>query len=569
MILDRRNFLRMSATSGALLISGAASSAWSPVVAADPTDPFQHGVASGDPLPDGAIIWTRVTPTADSAPGSGTGPTVAVRWEVAEDADFRRIVQRGAVPTGPDRDHTIKVEVRGLKPATTYSYRFWLDDRSSSVGRTRTAPHRLDPVLGGLRFGVVSCANWEAGYFSAYRHLARLADHGHVGGQDLDAILHLGDYLYEYGQGYYNAGGAPVAGRLHDPEHEMVLLADYRRRHAQYKTDPDLQELHRKYPWIVTWDDHESANDSWRDGAENHDPHTEGAWAARKAAARQAYDEWMPVRFGPDGELYRSLRFGLLAEVAMLDLRSYRDEQTGSVDGPVPAPDPTDAGGVGDESRTITGPAQGEWLRQALVATGAQWKLIGNPVMVTPVVFPPLPADISRPLADLTGLVPPDGVPYNVDQWDGYQHDRQRLLHHLADHGVQDTVFLTGDIHSSWACDVPLDAGTYPLQRGRSVATELVGTSVTSDNLDDITGSPPRTASITVEQGIMTNNRHIKYLEFDSHGFSVLDVTPARVQMDWFFLADRTRPDSGAAYATSFVVPAGQQRVVAGEERIR
>ena len=277
---------------------------------------FLHGVASGDPLPAGVILWTRVTPTPQSLPGSGTGPTVAVGWQVAKDQAFAQIVRSGSTTTGPSADHTLKVDVTGLAPATTYYYRFILDGVRSPVGRTRTAP-ALNATVAGLRFGVVSCANYEGGFFSAYRHLAAR--------NDLDAVLHLGDYLYEYEPGAYGPG--PAIGRVHQPAREMVSLADYRQRHALYKTDADLRALHAKVPFIITLDDHETANDAWRDGAENHQPATEGPYAARKAAARRAYFEWMPIRKPSRGTIYRRLRFGRLAELSLLDLRTYRSQQ--------------------------------------------------------------------------------------------------------------------------------------------------------------------------------------------------------------------------------------------------
>jgi alkaline phosphatase D len=228
-----------------------------------------------------------------------------------------------------------------------------------------------------------------------------------------------------------------------------------------------------------------------------------------------------------------------------LDLRSYRSQQ--------------DQRAVGDPARTITGDRQMAWLKDGLATSRAQWKLVGNPVMIAPVVFPPLPTTITRRITDTTGLLPPDGVPYNVDQWDGYTDDRRELLTHLADHGVRDTVFLTGDIHSSWACDLPLDPGLYPASR--SVATELVCTSVSSDNLDDLLGAPPRTASVAVEEAIQGANRHVRHLEFDSHGYSVLDITPERARMDWWYVSDRTVRTTGVRRGASFAVAAGTQRV--------
>lgn len=497
------------------------------------TDVFRHGVASGDPLPDRVILWTRVTPAADAVPGSGRGPQVAVTWQVATDADFTSVVAGGEVTTGPDRDHTVKVDAGGLRPGTEYYYRFSCLGSSSPVGRTRTAP--ADGVVPArLRFGVVSCANWQAGHFAAYR---RMAERG-----DLDAVLHLGDYLYEYGPNEYGTF------RPHDPPHEMTTLSDYRRRHAQYKTDPSLQALHAACPWIVTWDDHEFANDAWSGGAENHTEGSEGTWAERRAAAKQAYREWMPVRLGPGGVIYRRLRFGALAELTMLDLRSYRSRQL----------DVGQAGRADDPDQVMAGDAQLAFLQESLRAD-VQWKLIGTSVMFAPLLLPPVPRIIGKPLADLLGLLPEDGGPINYDQWDGYQYERRQLVRQLRRERVRDTVFLTGDIHMSFAAEIPVDAGAYPLSP--TVATEFVVPSVTSDNLDDIAGVPPRTASIAVETAARTLNRHLKYAEMDSHGFVVLDVTPERTQCDWYYLADREAPDSPAKHARSMITPAGAQRL--------
>ncbi|WP_370248032.1 alkaline phosphatase [Nocardioides sp.] len=510
---------------------------------------FQHGVASGDPRPRAVVLWTRVTPTRASRPGSGRGPRVEVAWEVARDRDFRRVVKRGTVMTGADRDHTVKFDVTGLRPATWYYYRFTCRGERSRVGRTRTAPARRSSPR-NLRFGVVSCANLQAGWFSAYRGLAAR--------DDLHAVLHLGDYLYEYGPGQYGLGRDNVDVRPHDPPHEMVSLSDYRRRHAQYKTDPDLQDAHAKFPWIITWDDHEVTNDQWRGGAENHQA-GEGDYRRRRAKAHRAYDEWMPVRMdstarlGDGDRLYRRLRFGTLAEISMLDLRTYRTEQPASPVSP-------GGGGADDPDATITGARQLRWLKQSLRRERALWKVIGNPVMITPVTFAQLPADLVDPVNDVTGLLPSDGVPYNVDQWDGYTADRAEVARHLRDQGVENALFVTGDIHSGWAAEVPFDVGTYPLSD--PVAVEFVCTSVTSNNLKDILGTPPRTASRVVETAILAANRHIKYLNFDDHGFSVLDLTAERAQMDWFVIGDRARRDTPITWTTSYATRTGTQRLV-------
>ncbi len=533
----------IAAGAAAAATSSAASASMETAAIDDPTATgFVHGVASGDPLADSILLWSRVTPSPAATPGSGLGEEVTVAWQVAEDSGFQRIAASGTMRTSAVRDHTIKVIAEGLEPATRYWYRFTCRGSVSPVGRTNTAP-APGTAIQKLRLGVVSCANLQAGYFAAYRHLA---DRG-----DLDVVLHLGDYLYEYAPGEYQARDVVV--RPHDPPVEMTTLEHYRRRHAQYKTDADLQALHATVPFIVTWDDHESANDSWSDGAENHTEGLEGNWAERRIFSQQAYAEWMPVRYEVGGHLYRDFQFGTLASVSMLDLRSYRSEQASSpVDPEINSPD-----------RTITGQAQMDWLLTALSSTATQWKLIGNPVMITPIRFPStLNTGQIDALGTLLGSTTIDGVPYNIDQWDGYTADRSRVIRHLRDNDIADTVFLTGDIHSGWACDLPADPLTYPVT-GASVATELVCTSISSDNLDDILKVPARTGSLAVESAMRTANPHVKYLDFDSHGYSVLEVTPAGVRMDWYVLTERTDPASRSAVSTSWTVAAGSQRVVA------
>ncbi|MCS0636419.1 alkaline phosphatase D family protein [Streptomyces sp. LP05-1] len=504
------------------------------------TPVFLHGIASGDPLPDGVLLWTRVTPAPDALPGSGRGADTEVRWEVAEDRAFTRTVARGAVLATATTDHTVKADVRGLRPETSYWFRFTAGTGPvpavSATGRTRTAP-AADTATPGVRFGVVSCANWESGHFSAYRHLAARTD--------LDAVLHLGDYIYEYGSGQYPA--AKYVVRPHEPRHEIVSLADYRLRHGTYKTDPALQALHAAHPVVAIWDDHEFANDSWSGGAENHTPGAEGDWAARQAAARQAYFEWMPVRASTAGTVYRRLRFGRLADLHLLDLRSFRDQQAR-----------IGSGTVDDPARSITGRAQLDWLKAGLLASDATWKLVGTSVMISPVAFGALPAHLLAPLAELLGL-PQGGLAINVDQWDGYTDDRRELLAHLTGHSIANTVFLTGDIHMAWANDVPVTAATYPLSR--SAATEFVVTSVTSDNLDDLLHVAPGTVSVAATAALRGANRHVKWLDMDHHGYGVLDVTAERSQMDYYTVSDKRRPDATTAWARSYRTLSGTQRV--------
>ncbi|MGW6772825.1 alkaline phosphatase D family protein [Streptomyces sp. NPDC055037] len=516
--------------------SAAASAAEAPA--------FLHGVASGDPLPDGVLLWTRVTPSPDAVPGSGRGADTEIFWEVAEDQRFASVVARGTTTARAASDHTVKVDVRGLRQAAVHYFRFTAGGTVSPVGRTRTAP-APGAATPGVRFGVVSCANWEAGYFSAYRHLAARAD--------LDAVLHLGDYLYEYATGGFPGTDGVV--RQHEPTHEIISLADYRARHGRYKTDDDLRALHAAHAVIAIWDDHEFANDAWSGGAENHTPGTEGTWADRAAAARQAYFEWMPVRASTEGTVYRRLRFGTLADLHLLDLRSFRSRQTTIGDGAVDDPD-----------RTITGRAQLDWLKAGLAGSDAAWKLVGTSVMISPVAFGSLPAHLLGPIAELLGL-PKEGLAVNVDQWDGYTDDRKELLAHLTGRGIRNTVFLTGDIHMAWANEVPVTAATYPLSR--SAATEFVVTSVTSDNLDDLLHVPAGTLSVVASAAVRAANRHVKWVDMDQHGYGVLDVTAERTQMDYYTVSDRTDPAATSSWARSYRTASGSQRVERAEQPVR
>jgi alkaline phosphatase D len=529
----RRTVVKAAAVTAAL--AGPLTAAL-PARAAAGAPAFLHGVASGDPLPDGVLLWTRVTPTPEAIPGSGAGPDTEVDWTVARDKAFTSIVAKGSVTATAAFDHTVKADIRGLEPATDYWFRFSAGGTDSPVARTRTAP-ATDAAVAGLRFGVVSCANWEAGHFAAYRHLAARAD--------LDAWLHLGDYIYEYGTGEYGTRGTVV--RPHAPTHEILTLADYRTRHARYKTDPDLQALHAAAPVIAIWDDHEIANDAWSGGAENHTEGAEGTWSARQAAAKQAYFEWMPVRPAVAGTTYRRLRFGKLADLSLLDLRSFRSQQVTVGNGEVDDPD-----------RTITGRAQLDWLKAGLKASDTTWRLVGNSVMISPFAIGSLSADLLKPLAKLLGL-PQEGLALNTDQWDGYTDDRRELLAHLRANAIRNTVFLTGDIHMAWANDVPYDAGTYPLSA--SAATEFVVTSVTSDNLDDIVKVPEGTISAVAAPVIRAANRHVHWVDTDRHGYGVLDLTADRAQMDYYVLSDRTNRDAASSWARSYRTRSGTQKV--------
>lgn len=528
--MDRRSVLRLAGASAATTaLAGSTLATAGPAGAASPA--FLHGVASGEPLPTSVLLWTRVTPVPEARPGSGLGPDVSVGWQVARDSSFATIVASGITVTGAARDHTVKVDVTGLTPSTTYWYRFEYGGGWSTTGRTKTAP-ATTAALSRLRMGVVSCASWEAGYFAAYRHLAARTD--------LDLIMHLGDYIYEYGTGQFGSGGTVI--RPVQPVNETLTLADYRIRHGHYKSDPDLQALHAALPWAITWDDHEVANDMWSGGAENHTPLTEGSWTARVAAARQAYFEWMPVRMGESGRIFRRLRFGTLAELSMLDLRTYRSQQSGEIN---------------DPTRTITGDPQMIWLKEGLVNATTTWKLVGNPVMIAHLDTTYLEGWLLDVLGQLLGLPTSNGV-INNDQWDGYNADRNELVDYLRAHNTRNVVFLTGDIHMSWANELTTPAtGT-----ADPAGAEFVVPSVTSDNVNEIMGtSPGGFWSWTAVNLIKAMNPHVRWLEVDGHGYGVFEVTPTKCRMDWFHLYDKTQAGTGTRWAAGWSVGLGSAKL--------
>lgn len=480
--------------------------------ASGPESLFEHGVASGDPLPDAVIVWTRLS-TGDEGP-------VDVDWEVSSDPDFAQPVASGAALAAAARDHTVKVDVVGLEPGTTYYFRFRALGRTSPVGRTRTAPAA---GVGEVRFAVVSCSSLAHGYFHAYRSLAPR--------DDLDAVVHLGDYIYEYGDGEYGA----VRG--YEPAHEIVALEDYRRRYAQYRRDPDLQEIHRRHPFIVVWDDHESANDAWRDGAENHQPETEGSWAERRAAAEQAYAEWMPIREQADGRIFRALAYGDLVDLVMLDTRLWgRDQPLVSTADPA----------TRDPARELLGAEQAVWLEQQLGASRARWRVLGQQVMMGPLKLTGLPESAGG------------GQTLNPDQWDGYFAARRRLFELVHAAAPENLVVLTGDIHTSWAIELtddPNDPASYdPATGAGAVGVEFITTSVTSPGIDGVDNS-----LIPVFQAA---NPHIKWADLERRGYMVLDLNRERAQAAWFHFDRVDVPDGVVeSFARAFEVSAGETRL--------
>lgn len=485
MPLSRRELLRAGLAAGAALPWWSACAGWP---AERGPSPFLHGVASGDPLADRVILWTRVTPL----PG---GPSeVEVEWRVARDPGLREAVARGRAAATAERDHTVKVDAAGLDPGATWYYGFRALGHDSPVGRTRTLPTGSP---GRLRLAFCSCSNLPWGFFNAYAHLA-VRD-------DLDAVLHLGDYLYEQGGADYGAG----IGRAARPDHEITTLADYRERHAQYKADPDAQAVHARHPFIAVWDDHEFANDAWKGGAQNHQP-GEGDWMARRTAAARAYFEWMPIREASDPadpRIYRHFRFGDLADLVMLDTRIVGRDRLVAPNAPERL----------DPRRTILDAAQERWLAERLVASrrdGVAWRVLGQQVMLAP-------------------MHRPDGSIVSPDKWDGYPASRERLLDVWEQEDVRDNVVLTGDFHSSWAMDLPRDpyGAGYDARTGRgSRGVELLVPGVSSPS-----GVRPDRAQAYAER-LRRANPHLHWVDFRHCGYGLLDLDREGARGTWLFV---------------------------------
>jgi alkaline phosphatase D len=529
---------------------------------------FGYGVASGDPTADSVVIWTRATPSPDATPGSGRGTPLTVTWQVATDRGFTDVVKTGTVRTSPASDHTVKVDVTGLAVYTRYFYRFTARGERSVVGRTQTAPDEAGTTH-ALRFALVSCSNYTGGYFGPYRAIAAR--------NDLDFVLHVGDYIYEYGNGADRYGPAALEGvRDSQPPTETIDLQGYRLRHALHKADPDLAAAHRLTPFVTIFDDHEVANNAWAKGAENHQP-SEGDFLTRRAQAYQAYMEWMPFRL-PDQSVghkgtrfFKRFTFGDLADLSVLETRQNRSKQidfppySTNAGGFIPLGDADTDARLANPDRHLPEPQQMAWIKRG-VDVPRPWHLIGNQVIITPVRFPGLV------------LSPPDPskTAINSDQWDGYQADQAELTGYLASRPARagDAVVLTGDIHSSWAMDITTDATD---TAAPSAGVEFVCPSVTSDGFYEILrnqGLPPESA-VTLTRGLIgglqTTNPWVKYLDGIGHGFTVVDVTPERVQGDWYLTPTPTtaQPDPRVdpavvpAYASSWQTLAGSRRVTA------
>ncbi|WP_335922845.1 alkaline phosphatase D family protein [Shewanella chilikensis] len=552
---SRRDFLALSAKGvGAAVLSyglmGCSSDNDDNTVAAD----FLHGVASGDPTQDAVIIWTRVTPQ--------TAGDVRVSWQVSRDGAFSDLVTTGEMVTNAERDYTVKVDAIGLESGSRYFYRFMTGDKTSTVGMTKTLP---EGAVDSVKLAVMSCANFPAGYFNVYE-LAAQRD-------DLDAMLHLGDYIYEYGRGGYASEHAAELGREVLPAGELLSLSDYRTRYGQYRGDASLQKLHAKLPFITVWDDHEVANDTWKDGAENHNQ-GEGDFDARKQAALQAYFEWLPIRPWREGnheEIYRSFSFGDLLDLHMLDTRvlardkqldygNYLDPATGAFN------DQQFLADVTDTQRTLLGQTQLLWLQGKLLQSSAKWQLLGQQILMGRMMLPAaiatqqlsipqfaelaalaqlaaraqagdptltqaeltyLAANQAKLTPEVLALLQLPSIPYNLDAWDGYAYEREVVLATARASG-KNLVVIAGDTHNAWANDLKD-------KDGNMVGVEFATSSVSSPGLEYYLNLPSEQIPAT-EAAVVGLVDDLKYANLLNRGYMTLTFSSEEVVSEWFYV---------------------------------
>jgi len=538
-LLSRRDFLyHSSMAAGAVVVSVGLGGCLPQDKGEDNQDPkiegFLHGVASGDPMQDRVILWTRVTPK------SGVDQ-VKIGWQVATDADFNNVITDGTSTTSASQDFTLKVDAAGLEAGTTYHYRFVSEGMTSTVGTTRTLP---TGDVEAARFLVMSCANYPAGYFNVY--------HAAVQRSDVDAVLHLGDYLYEYGMGEYATDQAEALGRTVLPNGELLSLEDYRQRYAQYRTDLDLQALHSALPFIQVWDDHEVANDSWKNGAENHDEN-EGDFTARKAAALQAFFEWLPVRPAAADDqdtIYRSFDWGNLLSLHMLDTRligrdeqlsysTYTDPDTGAFD--------TDAftTDLASTTRSLLGAEQLAWLQTQLSESQATWQVLGQQILMGRMLLPAPVATQQMSLGeygalaqkaqtspgDLTdeerAILAQPSIPYNLDAWDGYAYERELVLGTAQSLG-KNLVVVAGDTHNAWA-------NYLTNQNGDTIGAEFATPSVTSPGLEKYLSIPENEIPAS-EAAVQSLVDDLEYVNLNNRGFMELTLTVDKAEANWFFV---------------------------------
>jgi alkaline phosphatase D len=522
-VLNRRQVLAGAAVAAGAAVMGAGSAG------AETAEPFLLGVASGDPLPDGVMLWTRLVRDALDARSIGSRPQL-VGWQVAEDERFHRVRRSGIAIARPELAHSVHVDVRGLRPGREYFYRFRTTHHISPVGRTRTAPD-LFANPDRLRLGVVSCQDFQNGYWPAYLGL---------GAEDLDLVLHLGDYIYE------NDPLSRFADRLHTTPAtpglgQLVTLDDYRNRHAQYKGDPVLRAAHQAFPWIATWDDHEVENnyasliDEQDTGAAHQTPEE---FARQRAGAYQAYYEHMPIRVAirpgqPNLRIYRRFDFGRLARFNVLDTRQYRTDQPGNAPGDL-GPEPPGAGNV---DGTLTGAEQEQWLKDGLLSSRARWNVLAQQVMMAHLRFP-------NPTQ-----VPPTVV--NLDQWDGYQPQRTRLLTFLAERRIANPVALAGDVHSTWINEIAVNSDD---PTSAKVAVEFVGTSISSEF--------PVAFDAPIKQANPVLNPHVRYFDGLKHGYLRCELDGQTWRTDVRVVDTVDVRDAPTRTAASFVVESGRSAIL-------
>lgn len=535
--IDRRRLLHLGAFgAGALVIPGMAT-------ALSTARGFSHGVASGEPSQDSVLLWTRFV---------GRGQT-KLAAELSETTGFDRVIAGGEAVASAESDHTAKVTVNGLTPNRWYYYRFRAPDGATSpVGRTRTLP---DGPVGRFGLGLFSCSNIGFGWFNAYGHAAAR--------QDLDLILHVGDFYYEYPRGDYPGVAEGVPGRLIQADHEAIHLADYRLRHAAYRADPDLRRLMQAFPWVAMWDDHETANDSWMGGAENHTPKTEGPWSARKAAAVRAYREWMPV----SDATYEEYRIGDLATIfrpeTRLTGRSHQLWLEGEVKGKADLEAAIKAfrdGPWSDTSRTMMGVEQEKRLADGLrrsTAAGIRWQVLAQETVMGATLLPkaaadwlgPHPTKAARASTQIGLIASSLGLPFWFDNWDGYPAARSRLLRSAQDANAN-LIVLSGDSHNAWGFDLD--------EAGKPAGVEFAGQSVTSPGYEsDLRNISAR----DVERAFIERNPLLKWANTDRRGYVAIELTPERATGEWLLL-DTVRQRSTAL--------AGRHRmsVVRGSNRL-
>jgi alkaline phosphatase D len=487
------------------------------------TYPFQLGVASGDPAPDGFVIWTRLAPDPLEVGYGMPSQPVEVQWEVASDGGFRTIVQKGSAVARPELGHSVHVEVAGLEPARPYWYRFLAGKERSLTGRARTMP-APGANLARVRFASAGCQHYEQGLFTAHRKLAAEPD--------LDFIFCYGDYIYEYrGERLWNSPGGPVENVRRHVGGEMYSLDDYRRRYAQYKMDADLQAAHAAAAWFTTWDDHEIDN-NWV-GSIDQDGTSPAVFNLRRQVAAQAYYENMPLRarsfpVGPSLQLYRKASYGNLLDLNLLDTRQYRtDQPCGDKWGAV-CPD------LNREGAEVLGAAQERWLTESLSGSRARWKALAQQIMVM----------------DLDRVPDPATYAVNTDSWAGYDRPRDRLLRFIRDRRIENAVVLTGDEHQNYAGELHLD-GRNP--EGRPIATEFVATSISSGG----NGNDQRPDMVEIQKA----NPQLKFNN-NQRGYLICDVTPER-WLSEFRVLDQVMERNGAISTRArFAVAAGDPRVV-------